>query len=51
MRRHIVTFLFLGLALFLYGLGAAGPATGFLALGFVAECVFWFRLIFGKGKN
>ena len=51
MRRHIVTFLFLGLALVFYGLGAAGPATSFLALGFVAECVFWFRLFFGKGKN
>ena len=35
MRRHIVTFLFLGLALFLYGLGAAGPAIGFLALGLI----------------
>jgi len=30
MRPHIVTFLFLGLALFFYGLGAAGPAIGWV---------------------
>ncbi len=51
MRRHIVTFAFLGFALVFYGLGAAGPATGFLALGFVAEGVFWFRLFFSNGED
>ena len=45
MKRHIITFLFLVLALVLYSLGAAGPATGLLLLGVLAEATFWFRLV------
>jgi len=48
--RHIITFLFLALALTLYGIGAAGPATGLLVLGVIAEGTFWYRL-FGGRKN
>ena len=45
MRKHLVTFLFLVLAVALYAVGAAGPATGLLLLGVLAEAVFWFRIV------
>ena len=48
MKQHIITFLFLGLAILFYGLGAAGPATGLLLLGVLAEGVFWFRLFVNR---
>ena len=51
MKRHIITFLFLALALVLYSLGAAGPATGLLLLGVLAEATFWFRLVGGSRKK
>ena len=51
MKRHFITFLFLALAIVLYILGAAGPATGLLILGVVAEIVFWFRLFVGGKKR
>ena len=51
MKRHFITILFLALALVLYGIGAAGPATGLLILGGLAELVFWFRLFGGRKKN
>lgn len=44
-KKHLLTFLFLLLAVFLYARGAAGPATGFLLLGGLAEIVFWFRIL------
>jgi hypothetical protein len=50
MKRHFITFLFLILALVFYALGAAGPGTFLLFLGFLAEVTFWFR-IFGNGKG
>ena len=48
MKRHLVTFLFLVLAIALYAAGAAGPATFLLILGVVAEAIFWLRV---SGKN
>lgn len=50
MKRHIITAAFLVLAIILYSLGAAGPATGLLVLGVLAEGTFWFRL-FGNRKK
>ena len=50
MRRHLVTFAFLGLAIACYALGAAGPGTAFLVLGGIAELIFWFRLFGGRRK-
>jgi hypothetical protein len=51
LKRHIVTFLFLALALVFYSLGAAGPATGLLVLGVLAEGAFWYRLIGGRRRD
>ena len=51
MKRHIITFLFLVLALVFYSLGAVGPATGLLAVGVLAEGTFWYRLIGGRRKD
>ena len=50
MKRHLITFLFLVLAIALYAAGAAGPATFLLILGVIAEAVFWLRLS-GKDKR
>ncbi|RLA29198.1 MAG: hypothetical protein DRQ63_01510 [Gammaproteobacteria bacterium] len=50
MKRHLITFLFLVLAIALYSAGAAGPATFLLILGVVAEAVFWLR-VSGKDKR
>lgn len=50
MKRHIITIAFLVLAIVLYGMGAAGPATGLLVLGVLAEGTFWFRLFGGRKK-
>ncbi len=51
MKRHIVTaFIFL-LAIALYSLGAARPATVLLVLGLVAELVFWYRIAVGGKKE
>ena len=50
MKRHIITFLFLLLAITFYTLGAAGPATFLLVLGVLAEGTFWFRLL-GKRRK
>ena len=44
MKRHLVTFLFLALAIVFYSLGAVGPGTALLILGALAEAVFWIRL-------
>jgi hypothetical protein len=51
MKRHIITFLFLALAITLYGIGAAGPATGLLVLGVLAEGTFWYRLFGGRKRK
>jgi len=50
MKRHLVTFLFLVLAITLYSAGAAGPATLLLILGVAAEAMFWLR-VSGKDKK
>jgi hypothetical protein len=50
MKRHVITMLFLILAIASYALGAAGPGTAFLVIGAIAEGAFWFR-IFGKGRR
>ena len=50
MKRHLITFLFLLLAIALYSAGAAGPATLLLILGVVAEAVFGL-LVAGKDKR
>jgi hypothetical protein len=50
MKKHIVTFLFLIIAIVFYSLGAAGPGTVFLIVGAAAEGTFWFR-IFRKGQK
>ena len=50
MKRHLVTFLFLVLAIALYAAGAAGPATFLLILGVVAEAIFWLR-VSGKDRR
>ena len=44
MRKHLYTLLFLLLAIVLYVLGMALPATILLLLGMLAEAVFWVRL-------
>ena len=51
MKRHIVTFLFLALAIVFYTLGAVGPATGLLVLGVLAEGAFWYRLFWGGRRD
>ncbi len=50
MKRHLTTILFLMLAITCYALGAAGPGTGLLVLGVLAEITFWFR-VFGKARR
>jgi len=48
MNRHLLTFLFLLLAMALYFIGMALPAAIFMLLGMLAELVFWVRLL---GRN
>ena len=43
--QHIITFLFLVIAIVFYALGAVGPGTAFLVIGALAEGAFWFRLL------
>jgi hypothetical protein len=50
MRKHAITILFLILAVCLYAVGAALPATGIIILGLLAEAIFWFRAL-GRGKG
>ena len=50
MKKHIITFLFLVIAVVFYSLGAVGPGTAFLVIGAIAEGTFWFR-IFRKNKT
>lgn len=50
MKRHIVTAIIFILAIVFYSLGAARPATALLALGVVAELVFWYR-VSGRGRK
>ena len=45
MLRHLLTFLFLLLAIALYLAGMAMPATLLLLLGLLAEGIFWLRLL------
>ena len=44
MKRHLITILFLIVAIVFYSIGAAGPGMVFLVLGGVAEFTFWVRL-------
>lgn len=44
MSPRMITFLFLVLALFCYGVGFAYVATVFIGLGVLAELIFWVRL-------
>lgn len=49
MKRHIVTVLFLVLAITCYSAGAAGPGSVLLLLaGVVAEGTFWYRIFGGR---
>ena len=50
MNNHLLTVLFLILAIVLYLVGMVLPATIFLALGGIAEVVFWVRL-FNPGRH
>jgi len=47
-KLHLVTTLFLVLALVFYMLGSVLPGTILLVLGGVAELVFWVRLVRGQ---
>jgi len=49
MKKHLITFLFLVIAIVCYSLGAVGPGTVFLVVGAIAEGTFWFR-IFRKDR-
>jgi len=50
MKKHIITFLFLIIAIVFYSLGAVGPGTAFLVIGALAELTFWIR-IFRKDRK
>jgi hypothetical protein len=43
--KHIVTFLFLAMAIVFYALGAVGPGTVFLVIGALLEGAFWYRIL------
>lgn len=45
MRHHLITFVFLALAIGAYFVGAVVGTALFIALGFGAEAVFWIRLL------
>jgi len=49
MKRHVITILFLVVAIVFYSLGAVGPGTAFLVVGAIAEGGFWYR-IFRKDR-
>jgi hypothetical protein len=51
MNKHLITLLFLFLAIALYFVGLALPATIFLLLGAWAEIVFWVRLLRRGGRR
>ena len=50
MKRHLVTALFLVLAVACFAIGAVGPGTGLLFIGALAELTFWVRIVRGR-KN
>lgn len=45
MKYHLVTLVFLALAIGAYFVGAVGGVALFIVLGFGAEAVFWIRLL------
>lgn len=45
MRYHLITFVFLALAIGAYFVGAVAGVALFIVLGFGAEAVFWIRLL------
>jgi len=51
MKYHATTILFLLIALVLYAIGAAVPATVFIALGIFAEALFWIRALRGFNRG
>jgi len=51
MNQHLITLLFLLLALALYFAGMALPAMIFLLLGGLAEMVFWVRVFRGSNRK
>jgi len=51
MRKHTITILFLCLALGLYAVGAAVPATILIFLGGIAELAFWLRIFSAKKRG
>jgi len=52
MPRHLITLLILFVAIALYIVGMAIPATILVLLGVLMEGVFWFRLLApGRGKQ
>jgi hypothetical protein len=50
MNKRLITLLIFVLAVVFYFIGMALPATIFLALGVIAEIVFWVRL-FRRDKS
>jgi len=50
LKRHLITGLFLVLAIACYAIGAAGPGTGLLIVGALAELTFWMRIFRGRRK-
>lgn len=51
MKKHLISGLFLLLALALYAIGAAVPATLLILLGCLAEATFWWRISRGSKKT
>jgi len=52
MNKHLITFLFLIIAIAFYFVGMAIPAAIFILLGAVAEMVVWVRILRpGRGKT
>ncbi len=51
MNYHVVTVLLLCLAVALYAIGLALPATAILVLGVLAEGAFWIRFLRGLRRK
>ncbi len=51
MKRHVITILFLVVAIACYAIGAAGPGTAFLIVGGIAELTFWLQFSNAINRN
>jgi len=51
MKKHAVTLFLLLVALALYAVGAALPATVFMVLGACVEAAFWLRIFRGGRRE